>query len=124
VTVLPVLGLAALLLVNRVVLPRVVHRDVPFRALLVVNAAALGWVLAHGLPGTGGHGPTRWVVSALLVYHLARFFLVRAQARAEARDRARDAEMLASMRAARDGWDGAPSPDGGAPADVAGSSTP
>ena len=75
-------------------------------------------------PGTAGHGPTRWVVSALLVYHLARFFLVRAQARAAARDRARDAERRASLRAAREGWDGAPSPDGGSADDADGSSTP
>ena len=123
-TALPVLGLAVLLLVNRVLLPRVVDRAVPFRALLVVNAAALGWVLAHGLPGTGGHGPTRWVVSALLVYHLARFFLARAQARADARDRDRDAERLAAMRTAREGWDGAPSPDGASADDSGGSSSP
>jgi hypothetical protein len=119
-----VLGLAALLLVNRVALPRVVDRDAPYRALLVVNAAALGWVMAYGLPGTAGHGPTRWVVSALLVYHVARFFLVRAQARAAARDRARDAERRASMRAAREGWDGAPSPDVVSAGDADGSSTP
>jgi hypothetical protein len=96
------LALAALLLVNRVVMPRVAHQAPAFWGLFALNAALLGWVVAMGVPGTGGHGPARWVVAALLTYHLILYVQTRARGRAAATSFEEERALLRQLREARE----------------------
>ena len=99
--ILPLAALAGLLLVNRVVMPRTAHQPVAFWSLFGVNVAVLVLVVWRGMPGTGGHGPARWVIAALLVYHLVLYVQTRARLRDEARGLEEERALLRQLREAR-----------------------
>ncbi len=114
----PLVALAGLLLVNRVVMPRVAHRDVAFAALFTVNLVVLVLVAWKGMPGTGGHGPARWVIVALLVYHLVLYVQTRMRLRDEARSLAEERALLRQMREARGAGASSPPSSDAVPPDV------
>lgn len=99
--ILPLVALAGLLLVNRVLMPRLAPRPAAFWALFGVNVAVLVLVVWKGMPGTGGHGPARWVIAVLLVYHLVLYLQTRARLRDEGHSLEDERALLRQLREAR-----------------------
>lgn len=108
-------GLAALLAVNRLALPRVAHRDVLFVPLVGVNIVLAGYVALIGLPGLEGVGVVRWVVTALLAMHVALAFSERSKARWNAERDALDEERRRAIRGRRAAGGRGPEAGGGRP---------
>lgn len=80
---LDVLALAALVTVDRLVVPRVLHLPWAFLSIQALNAAGVVYVLGWGLPGIEHVWAVRWLVAALLVFHIGANLSRRAQARWE-----------------------------------------
>lgn len=74
-------ALAALLLANRVLIVRYADRDAVYWPLQVADVAAAGWVAWAGLPGSDHTPVVRWLVAALMVFHVVQNAALRSRQR-------------------------------------------
>lgn len=75
-----VLALAALLAVNRLLVPLVLLRAPPFWILQAVNLAAALFVVIFGMPGLAAFPAVKWLVVGIVVFHLVQNLALRSGA--------------------------------------------
>jgi hypothetical protein len=66
------LALAALLAVNRAIVPRVLKRAWLFWAIQGLDVVAAGLVILVGMPGMERYHVVNWMIAALLVFHIVQ----------------------------------------------------
>jgi hypothetical protein len=91
-------GLAALLGVNRLLVPRIALKPRLFWAIQAVTAGLAVGVAVVGLPGVGGFPEVRWLVSGLLMFHVVQNLALRTALVQRSERDAFERELAAQLR--------------------------
>lgn len=95
------LALAALLLGNRVALPRLHAQPRVYWLVQAVDALVLVAALVFGLPGLPDDGPAGWLVAAVMGFHLVQNAALRHRQQLAAEEAASRREQLRLAREIR-----------------------
>lgn len=76
-------ALAALLLVDRLLVSRVARHAYAFWALQAVNLGAAAWFAVMGIAGIEGVPLVRWLVVVILLFHVVQGWSIRSRLRWE-----------------------------------------
>jgi hypothetical protein len=94
-------ALAALLLVNRMVIPSQALRGAVFWPIQVADAAAALYVVFVGLPDLDRFPVVGWMVAGLLVFHIAQNLSIRSRKQHDIDMREADRERVRARAALR-----------------------
>ncbi|MFN7143537.1 MAG: hypothetical protein ACK4YP_07175 [Myxococcota bacterium] len=93
-----VLVLAALLAVNRLLVPMTYTRPAAFWAIQAVDVALAVLVAVYGVPGLEAFRSVGWLIAGLLVFHVLQNIALRSQARAKREREEGERERLRKLR--------------------------
>lgn len=76
-------ALAALFLADRLLVPRFLRVEAVFWSFQALNLAAAGWFAVRGIAGLGHLPMVKWLVVAMIAFHMVMGFSMRSRARWE-----------------------------------------